>query len=202
MAGKIEIINRALSKLGDMRLSSLDDENKAAALAASLFDLVLEAEIAAHSWNFAKTRSRLPALATSPSFGWSWQYLIPTDCLRVLMAGPWPEAVLSNYINGETRPFVIEGEHILTNHGPALDLLYLRRITDYNLFPPTFSEALAAKLAVEMAESLTGSNTKRELAWKEYERAITLARRTNAIGLPPQAITDDTWLLARQWGSL
>lgn len=195
-------VNRALSKLGDMRISSLDDEVKAAAVAASMFEIVRDSEISAHSWNFAKARVRLPAEAEKPAFGWARQYLLPADCLRVLEAGPWPAPVFEGLIGGDTRSFVLEGGRILTNEGPTLNLLYLKRVTEADLFPAAFVEALAARLAVEMAESLTGSNSKRELAWKEYEKALQQARRLNAIGLPPLALQDDSWLIAHQRGVL
>ena len=200
MAGNVDIVNRALSKLGDARISSLNDKSKAAALAASLFELVRDSEISSHSWNFAKTRVKLPAEADQPVFGFRWQYLCPSDCLRVLEAGPWPGPVTGPFISGETRSFVLEGDRILSNSGPALNLLYLRRVSDPALFPPSFIEALAARLAVEMAESLTGSNSKRELAWKEYEQTVKAARRLNAIGLPPRAVADGSWMAAHLEG--
>lgn len=202
MKSVVDIVNRALSKLGDMRISSLADPTEAAGLAASLYEAVRDAEIAVHAWNFAKSRVMLPAEAEKPAFGWERQYLLPVDCLRVLQAGPWPQAVMDGYVDRDTRSFVIEGRKILTNHGPALNLIYLRQETDSGLYPPAFAEALAAKLAVEMAESLTGSNSKRELAWKEYEQAVKQARRINALGLPPLAVQDDSWMLAHLAGVL
>ena len=200
MASQIDIVNRGLSKIGDARITALSDPTKAARLAASVYETVRDAEIAAYAWNFAKTRARLPADMDKPPFGWERQYCLPADCLRVLEAGPWPQAVMSDFISDDTSAFTIEGRHILTNHGPALNLIYLRRVADPGFYPPVFIEALAAKLAVEMAESLTGSNSKRELAWKEYEQTVRQARRINAIEKPPQALVDDTWMAARLIG--
>lgn len=202
MAANVDIVNRALSKLGETRITSLDSPGKAAGLAASLFDTVRDSEISAHAWAFAKHRMMLPAEAEHPPFGWAYQYLLPADCLRVLEAGLWPQAVMDDYIGGDTSQYALEGQRLLTNLGPALNLKYLMRVEDPGLFPPAFVEALACKLAVEMAESLTGSNSKRELAWKEYEMAVKQARRINAISLPPQAVQDDTWMLAHQQGVL
>ncbi len=202
MAANVDIVNRALSKLGDMRISSLGDPTKAAGLAASLFDILRDAEISAHSWNFAKARAVIPAEADKPAFGWEFQYILPSDCLRVLEAGPWPQSVMADYVGSDTSQFTFEDGRILTNLGPVLNLRYLRRVTDPEFFPPTFVEALACKLAAEMAEALTGSNSKRELAWKEYDQAVRLARRINAIGLPPQMVQDDTWMLAHRMGVL
>lgn len=200
MAAPVDIVNRALSKLGDKRITSLDDPGKTAGLAASLYSIVRDTEISAHAWHFAKTRKMLPAEAAKPAFGWAFQYLLPADCLRLLEAGPWPQAVMADYVGRDTRTFILEGGRILTNHGPALNVIYLRREEDSGYYPPAFVEALACKLAVEMAEAITGSGSKREMAWNEYEQAVRLARRINAIGLPPMMVGDDSWMVAHQQG--
>jgi hypothetical protein len=200
VAGTIDIVNRGLSKLGGMRITSLEDPAEDARLADSLYVPVRDAEISAHAWNFAKTRVMLPAEAGKPAFGWEHQYELPADCLRVLQAGPWPAAVMSGLINHDTSAYAVEGRRLLSNHGPALNLIYLRREEDTGFYPPEFVEVLACKLAVEMAESLTGSNSKRQLAWNEYEQALRLARRLNAIGRPPAAVQDDAWMTAHMMG--
>ncbi|MDR0882566.1 MAG: hypothetical protein LBP55_08485 [Candidatus Adiutrix sp.] len=192
----ITLVNRALAKLGEGRINSLSDPGRAATLAASLYDSLRDAETAAHAWHFAKARGRLPAEAARPAFGWSFQYLLPADCLRLMWAGPRPGPDRSGFLTGEDRPYALEGGRILTHLPPPLTVLYLRRVTEAAEYPAAFAEALAARLAAEMAESLTGSQARREAAWAEYERAARQARRLNALSLPPQMAADDTWLAA------
>jgi hypothetical protein len=194
----IDIINRALAKLGEPPISSLEGDRKSARLAASIYDNVLGAEISAHAWHFAKTRQTLAALAEKPAFGWDFQYRLPPEALRVLEAGPWPQGVTLDFVGGDTAAFTLEGDRILSDHGPALNLIYLRRVTDPGLYPPLFTETLAARLAAEMCESITGSSGKKEGAWGEYRAAVGEARRVNALGLPPQMIQDDSWVLSRR----
>lgn len=200
MAGVIEIVNWALAKIGAAGITSLDDSGEAAKVAAAVYDSVRDTEIAAHAWNFAKTRAMLPAETETPTFGWQHQYLLPADCLRLLQAGPWPMPVMAQLILNDQRDFVVENNRILTNRGPALPVLYLKRETDPTVYPPPFCDALACRLAVEMCERLTASNSNRELAWREYDQAVRQARRVNAIGLPPQIIQDGTWMLAHERG--
>ena len=200
MSGSVDIVNRALSKLGEAHISSLNDETKAAALAGSMYGNLRDAEISAHAWHFAKGRVMLPSLAEKPAFGWNFQSLLPADNLRVIEAGPWPQAVTLDLVGADCRAFTLEGRNLLSNHGPLLNLIYLRRISDTSLYPPVFIEALAARLAAEMCESITGSTSKRETAWNEYRGALSEARRINALGLPPQMIQDDSWVLSRHFG--
>lgn len=201
MPSPVDIVNRALSKLGEAHIASMDDEVKAAKLAGSMYGSLRDAEISAHAWHFAKGRATLGASAEKPAFGWNFQYQLPEDCLRVLEAGPWPQAVTADCVGGDASAFTMEGNYILTNRGPALKLVYLRRVIEAALYPPVFAEALAARLAAEMCESITGSASKKEAAWNEYRAALREARRVNALGLAPQMIQDDSWILSR-YGSV
>ena len=200
--GVVDIVNQALSALGEARIISLDDPGPAAELARSLYESVRDAEISRYCWNFARDRVRLPALGEAPAFGWRHQYLLPADCLRVLSAEPWPQALMDDYIAGENRAWLVEGRNLLSDQGPPLNLIYLRRVEDPAFYPPVFVEVLAARLAVRLCERLTGSNSKRELALKEYELAARQARRLDAIQLPPQRPGDGEWMGALLRGGL
>ena len=197
MASVVEIVNQAFAALGESRISSLDDPGRNAGLARSVYDTVRDMEISRYAWNFAKSRAWLPALAASPAFGWKHQYQLPADCLRVLLAGPWPGPVRSDFIAADNRAWSVEGHRLMSNQAPPLSLVYLARVEDPALYPPLFVEALVARLAVKMCERITGAAGKREMAWREYEQAIKLAKRTDYIQLPPQRPADGEWMAAR-----
>jgi len=196
MAGEVSIVNRALTKLGAEPIASLADPVKEAQVAASLYATVRDVEIQKHPWHFAKARDSLSTLRDKPAFGWAYQYLLPSDFLRALRVGGGPLVDFCDFHQGEGHGWTLEGRNILTNSGPPLDLLYLRRVEDPTMFPPAFVEVLACKLAVEMAESLPGSGRVKETAWKEYEAALRDARRDNAMQLPPQPVDGDSWEMA------
>jgi hypothetical protein len=200
MAGVVDIVNQALSALGEARITSLDDPGQTAGLARSLYDTARDAEISGYSWNFARARVMLPAMGEKPAFGWDHQYLLPPDCLRVLEAGPWPQALLDDYIAAENRAWLIEGRNLLSNLRPPLNLIYLRRVEDPGFYPPVFVEVLVAKLAARMAERIIGATSKRELALKEYDLAVRRAKRLDAIQLPPQIQADGEWMRAHLEG--
>lgn len=200
MASHIDIINRALAKLGDFQITSLDQDDKRANLARTVYEPARDSELQSHEWNFARDRAMLPALAEAPAFDWAYQYQLPSDFLRVTQAGPWPGPAMAPLVGEDTSAYAIEGDRILSNYGPPLKLVYVRRVTDAGIYPPLFVDALACRLAMEMCETLTGSNAKRQLAMQEYQLAVTAARRVNAIQRPPQAVQDDSWMAARLAG--
>lgn len=203
MATVIDWANRALDKVGEKPITSFADGTKPANLMLRMFDIVRDAELRKRRWSFSIKRKQLAADATAPLFGYGQAYTLPTDCLRVLSIASidlGPD--LSDYYGaGDSAIYRIEGRKIL--HGnvgataTALPLRYIAQIDDSTLWDPCFGEALACKLAMEVAESLLGSSDKRQLAAGEYREAVLAATRANAVELPPQSISDDTWVMAR-----
>lgn len=201
MASLIEISNRALTKLGVERIISLGDNNEQARALSSMIPLVKASELRAYTWNFSIKRASLPALVDAPAFDYARQFQLPSDCLRLLWAGDYfPGPNLGDFQNGPSLDYELEGRMILTDLGAPLKIRYVADIDDPNQFDVLFAEALACKLAVELAETLSGSSTNRQLAWNEYQNAIRKAVRADAIERPSEHIADDTWMLSRTLG--
>lgn len=199
MAGSVvQVANRALTKLGAARITSLSDDVKAARAIASCFDDLRDDELRAYRWQFAMKRTSLAALASTPAFGYLYQYQVPADFLRIDMVDDrYPDPVPDNYIGRELLDWVLEGNLILTDIAAPLKLRYVAQITDPNAWDPCYREALACRIAAEIAEDLTQSNEKRRLAWAEYDKAINKAVRINAIEKLPVMPPDNTWVIGR-----
>jgi hypothetical protein len=198
MASQVEIANRALTKLGAARIISFADDNKQSRSVNSMFNVVRDAELRAHLWSFTIKRDSLPALTTTPAWGYDYEYQLPPDCLRLLEVDDiYPGPNLDDYRNANTQEFTIEGRKILTNKDAPLKIRYVSRVADTTQWDATFVEAFACRLAMEMCEDLTQSNSKKESVKDDYDTAIMMAIRANAIELPPQDLPDDSWVMSR-----
>lgn len=198
MASQVEIANRALTKIGEARVLSLSDDLEAARTVNSLWDVVRDAELRARNWNFAISRTSLPALIPVPAWGFDRQFQLPADCLRVLQVGEYfPGPSLSDYRSSSEAMWQIEGRKILTDMPAPLAIRYVARIEDTGQWDALFVEAFACRLAVELCERLTQSGGKKQIAWDEYREAIRLAVRSDAIESPPEPLPDDSWMLSR-----
>lgn len=198
MASVIDVANRALTKLGSSRITSLDDDVKAARSINSCFYDILDAELRKNRWSFAMKRSSMAALSDAPAFGFTYQYQLPDDYLRLdMLDDRYPDIVMDNYVNTETAEYQIESGKILTDIVAPLKIRYVCRCLDPNLWDPLFREALACKIAAEICEDLTQSNEKRKMAWQEYQQAISDAKRCNAIERPPQQQPDNQFIFSR-----
>lgn len=198
MASEIQVANRALTKLGSARIISFNDDVKAARSVASCFYDLRDDELRAHRWKFSLKRTQLAALSTAPAWQYQYQYQLPADCLKVDFVGEYyPSAVMDNYIGTETEEWKIEGAVILTDYAAPLKLRYVAQVEDPNLWDVNFREALASRIAYELAEDLTQSDTKKQAAAQDYRRAINQAVRSNAIERLPATPPDDQWVISR-----
>lgn len=193
MAGKVDIANRALTKLGAQRILLLTEASNEARVMNSMFDSVLDAELRRHRWKFAIKRDSLPALADAPAWGYSFSYPLPSDYLALVQVNDF-------YLRGlkQTRPWEIEGGKILTNFQAPLKIRYVSRVADITLADPLFAEVLACKLAMEACEALTQSPQKRQMAQEEYKFAVTEAVRQDAIESPPDELPWGSWFDSRE----
>lgn len=198
MASKIQICNRALSKLGAERITSLDDDVKAARAMKSAYDFVLEAELRAHNWNFSIRRAELAALSSAPVWGFSYQYALPVDFLKLIeIRDLYPNANVQDYRTAPAPLWQVEGGVLMSDAEAPLYIRYVARVSDTNSYDASFSEAMACRLAAECAEEITEASGKVQTAWKLYERAIMDALRADAIEQPSEWMMDDSWIVGR-----
>ena len=185
MASVVEICNLALQKVGANPISSLSDDSEEARACNRLYEPILRAELRTHPWNCAITRVSVAPDSDEPAFGYDYQYTLPSDCVRIL-----PDNTITDW--------KIEGRKILTDTDTEIELVYVKEISDPNDMDPLLVEALASRLAVELAEKVTESATKRQMAWEEYKEWVREARRVNAFESTAQELPEDDWIAARR----
>lgn len=192
MASVTEICNRALQKLGAKRITSIDENSNSAKACLACYEVLRDSEIMKHRWGFSISRAEIAEDAVAPEWGRTSQYTLPSNCLKVI--APYPE------MDSNARDWVIENRKILTNDSSPIYLRYVAQITDPNQMDVTFREALSAKMAFEMCEELTQSNSKKESAREDYKQAIKDARKSSAIQNVPQEAVEDSWITVRTQG--
>ncbi|HMX98855.1 MAG TPA: hypothetical protein PK473_03025 [Nitrosomonas sp.] len=189
MASETGICNRALQKLGAKRITSLTQDTANARACNVAYVPVRDSELRAHPWNFSIKRATLAADSAAPSWGRARSFQIPSDFIRLLP--PYPEDNLNNL------DWQIEGQKIMTDDTDPLYIRYVSRITDPNEMDALFQEALSTRLALELCEEITQSNTKKAALEEEYKRIIREARKLNAFENPSSQPPDDEWITVR-----
>ena len=185
MPSAVDICNRALSRVGEARITSLLDDSKQARACNSAYTHVRDEVLRAHPWNSAITRASLAKLSSSPSFGYDDEYQLPADCLRVVE------------VYETTLPWVVEGRKLLSDEGSPISIRYVKREEDPNQWDSLLASAVSARLALELCEELTQSNTKKEAAAQYYEVLLSRARMADGQEQSPMPFEEDAWVNAR-----
>ena len=201
-----DIANRALSMLGDTRITDIAQTNTKAARAMNhrfpfLRDLLLQS----YPWRFAMELDSLAADATAPVWGFSTRYLLPGNCLRLVTVGDYSVNIeayglmfrASTAAYASDAPFEVIGQYIHTDLSAPLKVQYIQQITDTAQFHDIFSQALACALAEDAAEELTQSRGKKEYAMGKFMDAIKEAKRVDALQRPPGTRAPGGWMMSR-----
>lgn len=185
----IDICNIALSRIGDRATVSSIDPPEGSAQAdhcARFYPLARDFALSARAWSFNTIRTSNDPIYVNPQPGWRFAYAKPNDCLKVLAVVDGQTAYW--WKQSSQVPFLLEtddltgAEIILTDLENAV-IVYQRRITDSNVFPPQFVSALAWLLASYIAGPIVKGEAGRKAAvtcYQAYSTEIAAASVTNA----------------------
>ena len=170
MATEVSICSNALRRLGDSPITSLTDDTERARLCNSFYADARDAVLRLHPWNFAITRTSLAQLSDTPSYGFAYQYSLPTNpyCLRVLAME------YEDYIF-KVENYSTQGRVLLTDQSSA-KILYVAKITDTTQFDALFVDVLTAKLALDLCYPITNSVSLQDKMQKLYQLKLSDAR--------------------------
>ena len=139
---KTEICNRALAILGEEPIIDIDGDGDLNVLLRNTYTFALEDSLRSNTWNFAYKRASLAQLSTSPEYGYSYAYQLPSDFLKLRDTD-------------STLTHEIEADQLLTDDS-SMNIRYIALITDTEKFDSSFANYLAIRIALELAYSITG----------------------------------------------
>lgn len=184
---EVQICSNALLLLGAQTINSFDDETDRALLVSNLWPNALDAILRAHPWNCAIKRVALAPDATAPINDYSYQFTLPSDCLRVLSVG-----------DREDRPqFEIEGRKILADDNP-LYLRYVYRNEDIPSWDSLLVQAAEAYMAMTCAYPITKSASMLDAMAKLWQLKVQHARSVDGMENPPEDFGDFPLLSVRR----
>jgi hypothetical protein len=181
MSSETEIANLAsVSHLGCNRITNIGDNQTEAIVMQGSFAACRDAVLEDRAWSFATTREVWTPTADVPAFEFTYSYAIPTTVLKVL-------ALVDGRGTQVRYKWRKEKDRILTSQ-ETINVRYIERVTNTNLFSAGFVNCLAIYLAWYNCIALTESRTMKADLWSYYNNA--LADAASADG--QQGSTDKT----------
>lgn len=169
-----DVANMALALLEEAPITDIDDDNTAARLCKTHFEITRKGELVAHDWDFAVKTDDLTGVDTDSGSGTlNWEYTLPADNLRVL------PLTYDNTRHGVPISWEVREGKLYSDQETPRGIRYIADIEDPTNWPPLFVEVVAAALAVKLAHPLTHKAGMIKIAQGAYERALNRALRTN-----------------------
>lgn len=184
MATQTSIVNWALQLIGAPAVTSIDDAQASALECKRAWTISLETTLTMADWSFAMARASLPREAAAPAFGYAYGYALPSEA--------FPGGVREVDTGG--LPWLSEGGRILTD-AETVQARYLRSV-EVGVLPSSVQYLLAAVLARQVCEAVTGSGSLTESLDRTIRNAFQAAVTSEVRG----RLRDDgefTWLKAR-----
>jgi len=158
---KVEIANRALTKIRAQPLTTFQDGTAQADVVDQVYDSFAQNILTIGNWHFATKKQQLSQSTTTPINQWSYIYNLPADFLKLITV--WDSSgthILS------VNEFELYEERNLYSNLDGLWIDYLYYINE-SYWPPHFVEFAITALAAELAMPITGDANMTQLYYAQ-----------------------------------
>lgn len=198
MASKLGIYNSALLHLDERKLASLAEAREPRRALDDAWDAVTAYCLEQAFWNFAMRTVQMDSSASvDPAFGYEYAFTKPTDWVRTYRISS--EAEMKESLD----EFNDEAGYWYSNVDPmwakyvSSDAAYGM---DLSLWPETYSEYVALRLAVRTCKRITGSSSELDRLKVDEKRAKRDAMSKDAMNEGAIVPPSGTWVRSRGAG--
>lgn len=179
------IVNTGLILLGELPILSLTDDSDVARAANAIYSHVRDEVLAQHPWNGCTKQVTLARLSGTPIFGWSYQYVYPSDGLRILFTDddqyPWKVSIGTD---GQTK--------VVMSDAPTLAVEYIFRQTNVSRYGSWLAFAMSKRMAAELALTLTQHQGKARDLMDAYQAQLSMSKMMDGQEQSPDEIISTT----------
>lgn len=146
---ELDIINQALTRMGEHRISDLEtDEATRAQVMRENYQQIKEYCLTKTSWRFATVKAALSKLSAKPENRWEAAWQLPVDRLKILFVYP-------------PGLYEIQGQRLFTNNTSSIEVDYIRYVLEGD-WPAWFREYVVTDLIVKTVKGITGDEASAE----------------------------------------
>lgn len=176
MTTKTDLCNQALSLIGADSITSFEEHTSTARRMRIIYDASRKALLRLHPFQCAVKRIKLSPISTQPEFGYTYQYQLPDDLIRI--------------INANIEDYVVETDKLLSN-SDQLNLIYVFDNKNEESYDSLFIECLVLYLAYKISKPITGSQGTSDSYYMQCQQLMKEAKAVQAQEVPSQQFFKD-----------
>lgn len=163
----IDLCNMALGRIGAGRITALTEETNEAIYCNLWYEQTRNEVLRSRAWKSCTELQTLAQLSTTPIFGWSYQYQMPTDPRAIRIISVYPSS-------GYER----QGRLLLSDES-SLSLKYVAEVSDPNNLDEILAEVITLRLAVKLAKAVANDKELSKDLLREYLAIYQLAKQAD-----------------------
>lgn len=175
----IKIASNALQLLGHSAITSFDEGTAGAEIASAMYDITYESLLTEYRWRFATKKTQLARLVDAPLDDFLYKYQLPSDLLYLI------RPTIAN-LNYEVY------EDTIHTDATELKIDYIYNI-EADKLPPYYVVVLQYMLASQFAIPITGSESKANLYFQQFETQLKKAKFADATQRPQSSFDDNPY---------
>lgn len=193
MATQLTVFNDALGMLGQTLLESTTEENEDGDVLRGHWESSVKLCHEKTSWDHAKIRHQCARLSATPTFGFTYYYSVPSDCVRIILVSE----------TGDEHDTLLDWRQENRRIAANVETLYIVYISSTAINSPgkwseSFAHYVATELAFRAAPKLNPS-AKDDVA-KERKKSLSDAIGLDATQNPIRTRRPGQWARsARGW---
>jgi len=178
-----DLLNDALSQIGEVGIGSIDDGTTNANYCKTLYPALRDSILRSHHWNFAMVRVSLAQDVTPPVYEYAYSYTVPSDLLKLVAYAGGNTSTSTIWTADGMRavqlPFKVEGRKLYSNDGTVW-IQYVARVTNPSLWDALFYQTVSTWLASKLAMAIT----------KDARKSSALLKQAMTVLLPMALAVD------------
>jgi hypothetical protein len=171
-----DMLNLSLARIGKKEfIGNLFEGSEAARVALRIYSETRDEMLRAFDWGFAERNANLTLLKFAPAGGyfppnawnpannppppWAFEYVYPSDCLKIRSVKPVPLFVQN--FDPQPNVFAIQNDNtfvpaqkVILCNVPSAMMVYTGQVTDPQTWEADFIDAFAGKLGLRLAPAL------------------------------------------------
>ena len=187
----IKVMNAALAQIGVPEISSFTENTLAAKTGNRLFADILEHELSAYPWRFARDRVALSRLTDTPPPPWTGLYQLPNSALVL------HTIYVDDYIDSFDRFGYKIAVNVDSNSTSTVTAEYTNTISAGS-WPGYFRRSFIMSLAAAVAMPITQDEQMSLALQKESEIMMARAKSRDAQGRTPSRLDTKLFIKARR----
>ncbi|MGE4465606.1 hypothetical protein [Sphaerochaeta sp.] len=172
----VDIVNRALTRVGLTQISNLDEGSSGANYGSQLLPQAIETVYSAYHWRDATKYVQLVPLAEKPAYGYLYQYPLPEDfaLIKSVEVSEAYEYMDKKILTNATEVFVsyVALPKLPSDMTPLLSDMVVRQLAYLISIPMVKNDAISNRIYSEFQQLHAMAMTREGIAQHEEGNAI------------------------------